>query len=188
MKKITTSILVTVCLLVALVTASAQTTTSGVNIINSANSTTNGVTTTATNGLYTVSMAPATTETNLVCLNPGYGYGNTISVQFTANAMASTSTNTAVLVLSTTAGPITIAGVSTNATANPNWLTSTSARSIFQTVTLTFSGTRVTTNLVFYPTTGYCAGTKLYVETVGFGSASTGNFLTNYTVSAVSGL
>ncbi len=185
MKKFTTSILVTGCLLCALVTASAQTTTSGVNIINSASgNANNGMT--VTNGLYPQSIAPTSTLTNLVCLNPGVGYGNTLSLQFTANTMLSTSSNTVAFVISKTAGPITIAGLSTN--ANANWYTSTTPRSLYQTVTLAFAGTQVTTNIVLGPTTGYCSGCNVYLETINMGTASTGNFLKNYTVSAVSGL
>ncbi len=168
----------------------AQTTAAGKNIINSAKGNTN-ITTVATNGLYTASISPATTETNLVCLNPGptADYGNTISLQFSAAPLLTTSSNTAVFVLSAATAPLTINAPSTNSYANANWNTATGARCVIATITLalTTAGVQATTNIVLAPTTGYCAGTKLYIETIGMGSASTGNFMTNYQVSAISG-
>jgi hypothetical protein len=137
--------------------------------------------TTTTNGLYTQTIAPTSTETNLVCLNRGFN-SDTISLQFSAGVMASSSSNTVAFVLSSSTGYVPI-----STTANTNWNQSTSPRMSFGTVTLAFAGTSVTTNIVLGPTTGYCAGTKLYVETIGMGTASTGNFLTNYSVSAMPG-
>ena len=149
------------------------------------NSTLGGASTAlATNGLYSSSIAAATTETNLVPINANADLTDKdIVVQYTACGTTASTTNTAVFVVSSS---VAVVGITNNAATGVAQSTGL-PRASFDTVTLTLNGTTpVTTNKVYSPsstTIPFSNGLRLYLESVAgnTGSAS----LTNYSVQSL---
>jgi hypothetical protein len=148
-------------------------------VVNSASGGTN--TSLATNGLYSSSIAAATTETNLVCITPGGFNDMDMVVQLTANGTSASTTNTVAFLITSSALPVVI----TNSTALGNGQ-SGSPRGTFATYTLALNGTTaVTTNIVLshYSSPAVGKGLNLYLESVAVNAGSSS--ATNYSIAVV---
>jgi hypothetical protein len=140
----------------------------------------NASTATATNGVYSSSIAGATTESNIIQINPGSNPHGSLVLQLTASATAA-STSNAVFVITSSALPIAITNAATSGVAG-----SASPRGTFATYTLVLNGTTpVTTNIVLTgsSTPSVANGLNLYLESIQNTHATA--LLTNYSVVVV---